>query len=104
MEELGDFGRSLVPYNPLKPEAENEGPGQLRVMSFNVYADIHCDTPEVQHYDTDNHHFEFLTEDSSLDHILTFMPPCPPVLDLYSFCFAKYRGGTHVDESMGRAV
>jgi len=56
MEKLGDLGRSFVPYNPLKPEAENEGPGQLRVMSFNVYADIRCDTPEVQCRDSHNHY------------------------------------------------
>jgi len=48
MEALGDLGRTLVAYNPLHPE-EDGGKGQLRVVSYNVYADIRCDTPEVAH-------------------------------------------------------
>jgi mRNA deadenylase 3'-5' endonuclease subunit Ccr4 len=48
MEALGDLGRTLVAYNPLQPE-DDGGQGQLRVVSYNVYADIRCDTPEVAH-------------------------------------------------------
>jgi mRNA deadenylase 3'-5' endonuclease subunit Ccr4 len=49
MEILGDLGRSIVPYDPTKPDLESGTAGQLRVVSYNVYADTRCDTAEVGH-------------------------------------------------------